>query len=294
MKKKKVAILGATGMLGSAIYKELKDSYELVLVVRDREKIGLLDRAHGGVAKHHVTVFDAVRFYEDFLNKKAYGSEYFSDFVRSLVDADYIVNTIGITIPYALETQHYTFFINSFLPHMLASAFGSRLIHVTTDCVYNGKEGFPYDEKAAISPVDIYGLSKGFGEPQAALTIRTSIIGRELEGFTGLVEWFLAQKGKKVTGFANHFWNGITTKQFAKVCDMIMSNPDLFPKAGVYHIFTNPVSKYDMLLALQKRFNVDCVITPEYENKLNRTLTTIHDFNGKLDIPSFDQMVQEM
>jgi len=288
MKKKKVAILGATGMLGSAIYKELKDSYELVLVVRDREK------AHGGVAKHHVMLFDATKLYDDFLNKKAYGSEYFANFIAELTDADYVINTIGITIPYALENQHLTLFINSYLPHLLSSAFGERLIHVTTDCVYNGKEGFPYDENASLTPGDLYGLSKGFGEPRTSLTIRTSIIGRELEGFTGLVEWFLAQKGKKVTGFANHFWNGITTNQFAKVCDMIMSNPDLFPRAGIYHVFTNPVSKYDMLLALQKRFNVDAEITPEYENKLNRTLTTIHDFNEKLGIPNFEEMVEEM
>ncbi|MDD5639176.1 MAG: NAD-dependent dehydratase, partial [Candidatus Pacebacteria bacterium] len=125
-------------------------------------------------------------------------------------------------------------------------------------------------------------------------TIRTSIIGRELEGFTGLLEWFLNQKEKSITGFANHFWNGITTEQFGKICDKIISHPEKYPKTGLYHVFSTTVSKYEMLLKFKEKYNIGCEIKKDEEQKLNRTLSTIYDFNEKLNIPSFDQMMEEL
>jgi dTDP-4-dehydrorhamnose reductase len=293
-KRKTIVILGATGMLGSAIYGELKGRYHLVLAVRNRDKIKLLDERFGGTDEHKVVEFDASLLYKDFETKNGYQSPCFRDFLNEVGSIDYIVNAVGVTIPFARENPALTFFINSALPHILAEAFGPKLIHITTDCVYNGVEGFPYNERSPKTPVDIYGLSKSLGEPQDCLVLRTSIIGRELEGFMGLLEWFLRQKGKTITGFANHFWNGITTNQFAKICDQIMTEPDRFPRSGIFHIFSTTVSKYEMLLKFKERFKVDCEIKPDYENKLNRTLTTIYDLNKKLEIPSFDDMLQEL
>ena len=291
---KKVLLLGATGMLGSAIYDVLKDKYNLILSVRDKKKIDLLDKAYGNVGKHKVVEFDASFLYQDFLEKKGHPSEYLSNFLKNVGEVDYVINAIGITIPFSLENQTLTFFINSAFPHILANTFGKRLIHITTDCVYNGKEGFPYDENSSKTPVDIYGLSKSLGEPIDCLTIRTSIIGRELENFTGFLEWFLNQKEKSINGFANHFWNGITTKQFGKICDEIISHPEEYPETGLYHIFSNSVSKYEMLLKFQGKYNIGCEIKKEEEQQLNRTLSTIHDFNEKLNIPSFDKMIEEL
>jgi len=291
---KKVLLLGATGMLGSAVYDVLKDKYSLVLSVRDKNKIDLLDKAYGGVKQHKIVEFDASLLYQDFLEKKGYPSGYLSNFLKEVGAVDYVINAIGVTIPFSLENQTLTFFINSALPHILANTFGKKLIHITTDCVYNGKEGFPYDENSPKTPVDIYGLSKSLGEPTNCLTIRTSIIGRELEGFTGFLEWFLNQKEESVNGFANHFWNGITTKQFGKICDEIMTNPEKYPQTGLYHIFSNSVSKYEMLLKFREKYNIDCEIKKDEEQKLNRTLSTIHDFNKKLNIPSFDKMLEEL
>lgn len=292
--KKRVLILGATGMLGSAIYDVLKDKYNLILTVRDLDKIKLLNKTYGAVERHRVIKFDATLLYQDFLMKKGYKGKYLNKFLKEVGEVDYVINAIGITIPFALENPSLTFFINGSLPHILATIFGSRLINITTDCVYNGKEGFPYDETSSKSPVDIYGLSKSLGEPMNCLTLRTSIIGRELEGFTGLLEWFLHQEGKTIKGFTNHFWNGITTKEFGKICDKIISNPSYFPKTGIYHIFSEVVSKYDMLLKFREKYKVNCKIVPDDSTFLNRTLSTIHPLCAQLQIPSFGEMLKEL
>lgn len=291
---KRVLILGATGMLGSAVYGVLKDKYELILTVRNKDKIELLEKAYGGTKNHKVLEFDAAKVYEDFVNKKGYPGEYLSGFLKETGQIDYAVNAIGITIPFVMKDPALTFFINGGLPHILAGIFGEKLIHITTDCVFNGKEGFPYNESSLKTPVDIYGLSKSLGEPTNCLTLRTSIIGRELEGFTGLLEWFLQQEDKEINGFAEHYWNGITTKQFGKICDEIMSYPENYPQTGLYHIFSTTVSKYEMLLKFKEKFGINCVIKENRENKLNRTLATVKDLNSKLKIPSFYKMIAEL
>jgi dTDP-4-dehydrorhamnose reductase len=294
MNKKTVAILGATGMLGSALYKELKDRYRLIMGVRSPSKLALLEQAYGKAPDTTTILFDAEKLYQEFVSKEGHAGRHRKALIESLDAADYVINAIGVTIPFSLENPALTFFVNGALPHLLAFHFGERLIHITTDCVYNGVDGFPYDERSPKTATDIYGLSKSLGEPKNCLTIRTSIVGREVDGFRGLLEWFLLQKGKSVKGFAGHFWNGVTTRQFARICDAIITAPQAFPKAGLYHVFTEPVSKYDMLLAFRERFNIDCDIVPDSENRLNRTLTTVRSLNGLLNNPSFHRMVEEM
>ena len=279
---KKVLILGATGMLGSAVYGVLKEKYELSLTVRSKEKIALLEGAYGDTDKHRVIEFDARN-----------DEEYLRGFLDSVKDADFAINAIGITQPFAANDPAMTYFINGDLPHLLAKTFGPRLIHIATDGVYDGTAG-PYDENATKNPIGIYAESKSRGEPTSCLTVRTSIIGRELEGKTGLLEWFLRQDGATVKGFTHHFWNGITAKEFGNVCDKLISDPKLHPEAGIYHIFSNTVSKYDMLRAFKEKFNIPHTIIPEYEHICNRTLSTIYDFNKKLSIPPFKEMLASL
>lgn len=292
--QKTIAILGATGMLGSGVYGALRDDYQLTLVVRDVSGIGLLEKAWGGTSKHRVFVFDANDVYDDFYRKFDRASPALMELFSALESAEYVINCIGITIPHSLRDPSRTFFMNTALPHLLAQGFGERLIHITTDCAFNGSEGYPYSERSPKTPVDIYGLSKALGEPTECLTLRTSIIGRELSGFHGLLEWFLQQNEKTITGFANHFWNGITTKQFGKICDTIIKNPERFPRAGLFHVFSTTLSKYEMVLKFREKYNIDCEITPDHEKKLNRTLTTIHELNALLQIPSFDAMLEDL
>lgn len=272
-----VVIFGATGMLGSAVYDALKDKYNLVLAVRDKKKIDLLEKKYGGVKNHQVELFDAV-------NPK----------FNQIGPVDFAINAVGLVIAPSRENPELAMKINGELPHLLAKEYGSRLIHITTDCVFNGKEGYPYDEKSPKTPTDVYSQSKAAGEPTNCLTLRTSIIGPELETYSGLLEWFLQQEGKTINGFANHFWNGVTTKQFGIICDKIFSSREQFPDSGIYHIFSTVVSKYDMLQAFKQKYQINCVINKDTEQKLNRSLATIYPLCQSLQIPPFKQMLEDM
>jgi dTDP-4-dehydrorhamnose reductase len=288
---KRVLLLGATGMLGSAVYGVLKDRYNLLLSARNCDKVKLLDRAYGGTSNHLVVPFDAAGVYQDQVSKRGYPGPYFAEFLRQVGEVDHVINAIGVTIPFVLLDPALTFFVNSALPHLLSRTFRGRLIHITTDCVYSGTNGYPYDENSPKSPPDVYGLSKSLGEPDECLTIRTSIIGRELDGFTGLLEWFLQQEGKTLTGLAEHYWNGITTKKFGELCDRIMSSSNGFPLCGLYHVFSTTISKYEMLLAFRRKYGVRCTIQPDIEKKLNRTLCSRKELNDMLKVPSFEEML---
>jgi dTDP-4-dehydrorhamnose reductase len=288
---KRVLLLGATGMLGSAVYGVLQDKYKLTLAVRNPNKIELLERVYGGTAAHRIVAFDAAATYQDFASKRGFPCNTLTRLVNEIGQIDHVINAIGVTIPFALREPVLTFFVNGSLPHLLAEVFGEKLIHITTDCVYSGSEGYPYDETSAKSPIDVYGLSKSLGEPANCLTIRTSIVGRELEGFTGLLEWFLRQGGKTITGFSGHYWNGVTTQQFGDICHQLMSSPETYPRRGLFHVFSTTVSKYEMLQAFKHKYGLDCTIVPDHKQKLNRSLTTVKELNGILKVPSFSDML---
>ncbi|MFA5360558.1 MAG: sugar nucleotide-binding protein [Candidatus Paceibacterota bacterium] len=293
---KKIAIIAPTGMLGNGVYNVLKDKYNLVLVYRDEKKIKKLDGVYGGINNHRLIKFDFREIYDDYLAGIHPSSEpklekLFSDIGK----IDKIINCAGIINVYAAKDAAFTFFLNGAFPHLLSEHYKDKLIQITTDCAFNGIEGYPYDENSPKTPVDIYGLSKILGEPKdKSLVLRTSIIGSEIAGHVSLLDWFRQQEGKTIKGFANHFWNGITTKQFGKICNEIISNPEKYPQTGLYHIFSNSVSKYEMLLKFKEKYGIDCEIKKDEEQKLNRTLSTIYDFNEKLNIPSFDQMMEEL
>ncbi len=290
----RVLLLGATGMLGNAVYGVLKDGYELVLAVRNPARIELLDRMHGSPGKRRIVTWDAALAQQDFVARKGFPGDALVSLRREVGEVDWAINALGITIPFAARDAALTWFVNGALPHLLSRLYPQSLVHITTDCVYDGKEGFPYDERSPKSPPELYGLSKSLGEPADCLTLRTSIIGRELGGFTGLLEWFLQQQGRTIRGFANHFWNGITTRQFGWICHQIMQHPGKFPRSGVFHVFSTVVPKLEMLQKFQQKYHVDCTIVPDYENRLNRTLSTVKEMNELLHIPSFDQMLEAL
>lgn len=281
-------------MLGSAVYGVLRDHHRLVLTVRKQEEINVLDKVFGGVGEHQVEEFECSHVYQDYLSKKGGPGQYLGSFLERVGEVDWVINAVGITIPFSLDNPLMTLFINGAFPHILSSVFGTKLLHVTTDCVYDGKEGFPYDENSPKKPVDLYGLSKYLGEPADCLTLRTSIIGRELKGFTGLLEWFRKQDGKKVNGFSEHYWNGLTTKEFGRVCQKIMAAPDRFYKKGVYHIFSDTVNKYDLLLKLKEKYNLNCQITKDPSTNLNRTLSSVYPLCSELEIPCLEEMLKEL
>ena len=291
-KRKRVAIFGATGMLGSAVCSILKDRYDLVLIVRKKSKATLLDSLH--IRNPKIIELNALQIYDDYYHCDGFPGKYLQSKIREIGDVDYIINAVGLLIESSRNDPSQAFFINSALPHILAGIYESKMIHITTDCAFNGRDGFPYAENSQKSPVDIYGLSKSLGEPTNCFTLRTSLIGKELERSAGILEWFLRQQGKTIEGYAHHYWNGITTTMFGKICDKIMSKPTQYPNSGIFHVFSNVVSKYDMLIKFRDKYQIDCTIVQNKQRNVNRTLTTIYNLNSLLQIPSFDTMIREL
>ncbi len=155
--------------------------------------------------------------------------------------------------------------INSLLPHKLAeiaSEWGGRLIHFSTDCVFSGKRG-AYSEGDDSDAEDLYGKSKFLGEvvSENALTLRTSIIGRELAHFKSLLEWFLSQDGKTARGYRRVIYSGVTTNYLSDlVGNLITDFPEL---SGLYQVTSPPVSKHDLLCLLRDGYKMDVEIVPD-------------------------------
>jgi dTDP-4-dehydrorhamnose reductase len=153
----------------------------------------------------------------------------------------------------------------------MASDIGARVMHVSTDCVFSGKRG-RYTEDDLPDPIDLYGRSKLLGEleQEGCLTLRTSIIGLELQGRQALVEWALSQSGT-IQGFRGALYSGLTTAELTRVVESLMTrNPDLH---GVWHVASQPISKYDLLVDLFARLGrTDVEVIPDDTFVCDRTL----------------------
>lgn len=257
--KTKILVLGNQGMLGSQVVKVLSANKEFAVSSTNR------------------TDFDPVL--EGDLNFPGY---------------DYVINCVGVIKPAMNRDIASSIFVNAVFPHSLANSCkkaGQKLIHITTDCVYSGVKG-SYVESSLHDALDEYGKSKSLGEPKNCMVLRTSIIGPEIQNYRSLIAWFLKQTGE-CNGFINHFWNGITTKEYAKVCEKIILNG--WYKEDLYHIFSDAVSKYEMLLALKYKFQKDIAIYQHFAHpSVDRTLATEKGLNSKLKISSFQEMINEM
>ncbi len=207
---------------------------------------------------------------------------------------DYVINCIGVIKPFMAADPIAARKINAVFPWELAKwckAVGSRLIHITTDCVYSGKKGSSYIESDSHDALDDYGKSKSLGEPNNCMVLRTSIIGEEIHKKASLIEWAKSQKGKEVKGFNNHLWNGVTTKQYARVCDDIIRGG--FWQEGLFHVHSPLiVNKYNMMLYFNERFKlglkIQSVNTPE---PCDRSLLSEKDLCSKLSIPPVREQI---
>jgi dTDP-4-dehydrorhamnose reductase len=218
---------------------------------------------------HHV--FDGVRV------EPNVEADSFDGLVRVIdkVQPEAVVNCIGIV---KQKDQAHDpipcITINSLFPHRVKRACdqrGTRLIHISTDCVFSGGGG-PYREDDPADPGDLYGRSKLLGEVDGenVLTVRTSIIGRELETHYGLVEWFLSNRGGSVKGFTRAIYSGFPTIVLARLLKyVIKSQPHI---SGMYHVGSNPISKYDLLALLRKAYSIRIDIEPDDNFVCNRSL----------------------
>lgn len=256
----RILILGGGGMLGHKLWQSYHDCFDTWVTVRsgypDYARYQLFDpqRMLGGVE-----AFD------------------FDTVVRALalVRPEVVINCIGIIkqLPTAKDPI-ISLTVNTLFPHRLAylcQAAGARLIHISTDCVFSGRKGM-YTEADVSDAEDLYGRGKFLGEVDApgCLTLRTSIIGRELNAASGLVEWFLSQRGGQVRGYARAIYSGFTTLTLAQIiAEVVEHQPHL---TGVYHVSSEPISKYDLLCRLREAFHADIEVKPDAEVNIDRSL----------------------
>lgn len=245
----KILVLGATGMLGNAVFRHFsgQPGFDTHGTVRS------------GAARRHFAAADAERLHAgvDALDFDSLVS------VFAQVRPDVVVNAIGVIKQLASANDPlHAIPINSLLPHRLArlcGAAGARLIHVSTDCVFSGSRG-GYRESDQPDAYDLYGRSKLLGEVDYphAITLRTSIIGHELGSTHALVDWFLSQTGR-VRGFTKAIFSGVPTIELARIIQhAVLPRRELH---GLYHVAAAPISKYDLLglvaRAYDKRVEMD-------------------------------------
>jgi len=261
MNGNRILVFGATGMLGHVLFRKLsgREGFEVDATCRRIEPLeqtmprARLSRVHTGVSA------DDYRTVEQ---------------VIGALRPDVVINCIGIVKQLA-EAQDPLVAIpmNALFPHRLAKTCaeaGARLIHLSTDCVFNGNTG-NYTEADDATAADLYDRSKLLGEVTApgCVTLRTSLIGHELSGRHGLLEWFLAQD-RPVRGFTRAIFSGFPTVELARIiAERIIPNPAL---AGLYHVSSDPISKYDLLKLVAAEYGRTTPISRDDSFDCNRSL----------------------
>jgi dTDP-4-dehydrorhamnose reductase len=282
----KIAILGAAGMLGHKMFQRLRAAFPGTVATMRKpadcppfDDIGLLQ---GGDVLTGIDVMDF----------EALGA------ALSEIRPDYLINCVGI-VKQRAQARHAipSIAINALLPHRLAAlaaTWQGRLIHFSTDCVFSGARG-SYTEEDESDAQDLYGRSKFLGEAAGpnALTLRTSMIGRELFEHASLLDWFRAQGGRTIPGYRGVTFSGLTTNHLADlVTEIIRNHPDL---TGLYQAAGRPISKYDLLCLLRDAYGLNVEIAPDDTQQSDRSMS-----GGKLyraigyRAPSWPELVHQL
>ena len=270
MNQKRVLILGSTGMLGHQVtkyfltinkYKVFNTSFRTKLN-QDTVILNILD----------------CNVLEDFIYK---------------IKPDFIINCIGVLISGSDNIEN-AIYINAYLPHKLksiANKINSRVIHISTDCVFSGKKS-EYIEKDIRDGTGVYAQTKILGEviDNRNLTLRTSIIGPELKASgEGLFHWFMNQKAN-INGYTKEVWSGVTTIELAKIINCVIEGN----VTGLYHVTNNnSITKYDLLLLFNKYTKKNLNITPIDGNNSDKSLIDTRKLIN-YTVPSYDEMVFNM
>lgn len=253
----KILVLGSNGMIGSAILRVLsrKEDWDVVGAVRS-------EKDYGFKKEKLIQVSDLTSLREVYR-------------IFDEVKPNFVINCAGTT-KHAFNGDQpiTTLSMNALLPHRLVQCCVSchaRLIHVSSDCVFSGKQG-NYLETDVTDASDLYGRTKALGEVigQNVITLRTSTIGHENKTKYGLLEWFLSQQ--ECHGFKKAIFSGLTTVEFAKVIrDVVIPNPTL---KGLYHVGAKPISKYDLLVMINKVYQSKIKIYADENFSIDRSLNS--------------------
>lgn len=258
----RVLILGVTGMLGSTVFKVLSSDTRYVVrgMGRDSSKLRMFFKDHtNSTAQIESVESDSI----------------ISELIRSKPDV--VINCVGV-----IKQSHYAedplvvLPVNSLLPHRLArlcELAGSRLIHISSDCVFSGRRG-NYSETDIPDAYDLYGRSKALGEvteKSSAVTLRTSIIGHELGSNLSLLDWFLSQESA-VKGYSKAIFSGLPAYELARVIrDLVLPNPNL---SGLYHVGSSPITKFKLLRLVSTQYQKRIDITADESVVVDRSLNS--------------------
>lgn len=271
--KKNVIIFGENGMLGMYMKTFFKDR-DFTLYTFDRKKYNIQN-----VSKENL--FDLL-----------------SSITKNTKDENYIINCAGVIPQSVMKNTSDKLYltVNTIFPILLqevAKELDFQLIHISTDCVFDGKENGMYIESNEHLEQHIYGVSKSLGEYCNSLIIRTSIIGEEVYHKRNLMEFFKKNKSKTIVGFENHMWNGITCFQLVKIVHEIISKQIIWK--GVRHFFSPKVySKYEIAKIVNNIYDLEMTIEKgKHDQDINRTLSTEYETNALFNIPDLEIQIQQ-
>ena len=256
-----IVVLGASGMLGGVAYRFFADSpgWKVVGTARSPQSAAHLPRTDTARIILGLDMADTDRLVQEL----------------GAIRPDIVLNCVGIIKQLdAAKNALISIATNSLLPHRLAGicgTVGARLVHVSTDCVFDGRRGF-YSEADFPDANDLYGRTKLLGEVDYphAITLRTSIIGHEAAGAVSLVDWFLSQTGPRVKGFRKAIYSGLPTVELARVVrDVVAPRPDL---RGLWHVASDPINKYDLLQLVAAAYGKTTIIDPDDAVVIDRSL----------------------
>jgi dTDP-4-dehydrorhamnose reductase len=264
----KIFIFGKNGMLGSYMFSYLSKKYTVIGITRDDYDLSNLE----------------IGTLRELLVSK------------QLEKGDLVLNCAGV-IPQASKQRdlykNLYYRINSMFPVMLSmicEKIGANMIHITTDCVFDGKLG-NYHEKSEHTETNDYGVSKSLGELCDATIIRTSIIGEEKLNKRSLLEWVRSNKNGSINGFVNHHWNGVTCLELSKVVLEVIES-GIYWK-GVRHIFSpTSVTKYELVTMINVVYSLDIEIKPHETETVDKTITTV--YNKRFKIKELLEQIREI
>lgn len=281
----RILILGGNGMIGHKMYQIISKFNEDTWVTLRND---MSTYTFSNIYKYEKVIdnIDLLDF-KNLLNK------------LNEIKPDIIVNACGVTIRRGIEKiKFYSILLNSALPHFLnewVASNNKRLIHFSTDCVFSGRKG-DYLDSDIKDAYDLYGSTKSLGEiidSKFAITLRGSMIGRELENKTELLEWFLKQKNKNIKGFSEVIYSGITTVKMAEIVLRIINYyPNL---TGIYNISSKPISKFDLLKLCNEHFDINAIIEMDDSYTSNKNLLSDKFYNEiSIEQPNWIDLIRQL
>lgn len=276
MNKKKLLILGATGMAGHVAYTYLNETgkYEIATV------------CHSGKIEpnsYELDIYDTIKLKEIIEKEKP----------------DAVINCIGILIKGSRNNPANAIYVNAYFPHKLSELLhsvlpDSKVIHISTDCVFSGAEG-NYKDTDVKNALDTYGMTKNLGEliNDKDLTIRTSIIGPELrKNGEGLMHWVFNQReAGELNGYQKSIWGGVTTLELAKVIDSALDNEI----TGLYQVSNNEgITKYDLVSLIVREFNLPIKVNPVDGVICDKSIWNSERKDISYIVSSYEKMIRDI